>query len=91
MASSFATLGETELGESTLTASGGFVLVASIKKDKSKNATSHIAVMSILVLLRGSLIFGIIQNLYGYFKMQKFHTSILLFVKGSKTLLYSKS
>jgi hypothetical protein len=39
-------------------ASGGFCLVAMIKKDNSRKATSHIAVMSMLVLLRGILTFG---------------------------------
>jgi len=38
------------------------VFVARIKNDRSKNATSHIAVMSMFVLFRGILTFGIIYK-----------------------------
>jgi hypothetical protein len=61
---SFATLLDTEEGAITETASGGFCLVARIKKDNSKNATSHIAVISMTVLLRGILTFGITKYFY---------------------------
>ena len=49
-----ATLEETELGVTTVSASGGLNLVARMKKDNSRKATSHIAVMSMFVLFRGS-------------------------------------
>jgi hypothetical protein len=52
-------LEETELGVVTVNASGGLNLVAKMKKDNSRNATSHIAVMSIFVLLRGIFALGI--------------------------------
>lgn len=54
-----AALLETELGGVTASTSGGFCLVARMKKVRSKKATSHIAVISIFVLLRGILTFGI--------------------------------
>lgn len=54
-----AALEETELGGVTDKTSGGFCLVANIKNDNNKNATSHIAVMSMVVLLRGTLSLGI--------------------------------
>jgi hypothetical protein len=47
------------LGVTTLSASGGLNLVAKMKKDSSKKATSHMAVMSMFVLLRGILALGI--------------------------------
>jgi hypothetical protein len=50
-----------EDGVTTVTASGGLVLVARIKKDNSKKATSHIAVISTAVLFRGNLTFGILK------------------------------
>jgi hypothetical protein len=54
-----AALEETELGGVTDKTSGGFCLVAKMKNDNNKNATSHIAVMSMVVLLRGSFSLGI--------------------------------
>jgi hypothetical protein len=59
IASTGATSLEIEFGVVTLSTSGGFCLVANIKKDNSRKATSHIAVMSTTVLLRGILTFGI--------------------------------
>jgi hypothetical protein len=58
-----AALDDTEVGAITVTASGGFCLVANIKKDNNRNATSHIAVMSMLVLLRGIFALPIINYL----------------------------
>jgi hypothetical protein len=52
-------LDETELGGVTAKASGGFCLVAKMKNESRRKATSHIAVISMLVLLRGILILGI--------------------------------
>jgi hypothetical protein len=51
---------DTEAGGVTESTSGGFCLVARMKNDNSKNATSHIAVMSMEVLLRGILTFGML-------------------------------
>jgi hypothetical protein len=48
------------LGGATASTSGGFCFVANMKNDNNKNATSHIAVMSIVVLLRGILTLGIL-------------------------------
>jgi hypothetical protein len=48
-----AALVDTEDGAETVTASGGFCLVANIKNESKRNATSHMAVISIEVLLRG--------------------------------------
>jgi hypothetical protein len=48
-----------EFGGVTAITSGGFCFVANIKKDNSRKATSHIAVISTMVLLRGILTFGI--------------------------------
>jgi len=45
----------TEVGVRTTTGSAGLNLVANIKKVKSKKATSHIAVISTLVLFLGNL------------------------------------
>ena len=59
-----ATFDDTEVGAVTATASGGFCLVANIKKDSNRNATSHIAVISILVLLRGIFALPIIFFLF---------------------------
>jgi hypothetical protein len=53
---------EIEDGVETASTSGGFCLVANIKNDNNKKATSHIAVISMLVLLRGILTFGIPFN-----------------------------
>jgi hypothetical protein len=55
-----AAFAETEFGGETESASGGFCLVANMKKDNNKNATSHIAVMSMAVLLRGIFTLGIL-------------------------------
>jgi len=52
-----ACLADTEFGGSMCTASDGFGFVVRMKKDNSKKATSHIAVMSTFVLFRG--IFGL--------------------------------
>src|ERR1043165_151332 len=48
-----------EEGVTTATGSSGLNLVASIKKVSSRNATSHIAVMSMFVLFLGIFILGI--------------------------------
>jgi hypothetical protein len=64
MASSLAILVDIEEGVTTVTASGGLVLVARIKKDNSKKATSHIAVISTAVLFLGNLTFGILKYFY---------------------------
>jgi hypothetical protein len=58
-----ATLAATELGVVTAMASAGLNFVVKIKKDNKRNATSHIAVMSILVLFRGNLALPIVINL----------------------------
>jgi len=57
-----ATLDDTELGVVTLSASGGLNFVANMKNDSRRKATSHIAVMSMVVLLRGILALGILKN-----------------------------
>jgi hypothetical protein len=49
-----------EEGVSTMTGSSGLNFVASIKKVRSRNATSVIAVISTLVLLRGIFTLGIL-------------------------------
>jgi len=54
-------LAETELGVTTASASEGLNFVVNIKKDSNRNATSHIAVMSIEVLFRATLTFGMID------------------------------
>jgi hypothetical protein len=54
-----AALADTEVGVLTASTSGGFCLVARIKNDNNKKATSHIAVMSMFVLFLGILTFGI--------------------------------
>jgi len=53
---------ETDFGVTTDKASGGLNLVARMKKDKRRKATSHIAVMSIFVLFLGTLTLGMINN-----------------------------
>jgi hypothetical protein len=50
-----ATFEDTELGVVTAMASEGLNLVVRIKKDNKRKATSHMAVMSMEVLLRGNL------------------------------------
>jgi hypothetical protein len=50
---------DTEVGVLTARTSGGFCFVANIKNDNNKKATSHIAVMSMVVLFLGILTFGI--------------------------------
>jgi hypothetical protein len=50
---------ETELGIITVMASGGFVLVAMMKKDNNRNATSQKAVISTQVLFLAILGLGI--------------------------------
>jgi hypothetical protein len=49
-----ATLVETELGVTTESASGGLNLVARMKNESNRKATSHIAVMSMFVLFLGN-------------------------------------
>jgi hypothetical protein len=65
-------LEETELGVATVNASGGLNFVARIKNDNNRNATSHMAVMSIDVLFLGIFILGISGpfNCF-HFKIQK--------------------
>jgi hypothetical protein len=58
-----ATFAATELGVVTAMASAGLNFVVKIKNDNKRNATSHIAVMSILVLFRGNLALPIVINL----------------------------
>jgi hypothetical protein len=60
-----ATFAATELGVVTAMASAGLNFVVKIKNDNRRNATSHIAVMSMLVLLRGNLALPIVNNLLG--------------------------
>jgi len=69
---------EIELGGVTASTSGGFCLVANMKNVSKRNATSHIAVMSIFVLLRGILTFGMLNIFYKvfYFMMQNLPASI---------------
>jgi hypothetical protein len=50
---------DTEVGVLTVSTSGGFCFVANIKNDNKRNATSHIAVISMFVLFLGILTFGI--------------------------------
>ena len=59
MDSSGAALVDTQEGGDTDRTSGDFCFVARIKNVNSKKATSHIAVISTFVLLRGILTFGI--------------------------------
>jgi hypothetical protein len=49
---------ETDLGVTTCKASEGLNLVVRMKNESNRNATSHIAVMSIFVLFLGTLTFG---------------------------------
>ncbi len=51
----------TELGVITVNASGGLNLVAKMKKESNRKATSHIAVMSMFVLLRGNFALPILN------------------------------
>jgi hypothetical protein len=55
-----AALEETDAGGVTESTSGGFCFVAKMKKDNNKKATSHIAVISMAVLFRGILTFGML-------------------------------
>jgi hypothetical protein len=59
-----AALAEIELGGETVSTSGGFCFVAKMKKDNNKNATSHIAVMSIIVLFRGIFTLGMMKIIF---------------------------
>jgi hypothetical protein len=52
-----------------LKASGGLYLVAKMKNDNNKKATSHMAVISTLVLFLGNLALPIFQ-LFMYIKIQ---------------------
>jgi hypothetical protein len=52
---------DTDFGVTTASASEGLNFVVRIKNANRRNATSHIAVISILVLFRGTLTFGMIQ------------------------------
>jgi hypothetical protein len=61
-----ATLVDTELGVTTDKASGGLNLVARIKKESSRKATSHIAVMSMFVLFLGNFALPIFYYLDAY-------------------------
>src|SRR5690606_4623788 len=65
---------DVDAGVLTSTGSFGLILVAKMKKVSNKNATSHIAVMSTNVLLRGILTLGIISLFY-YIddKFSRFH------------------
>src|SRR5687768_7490342 len=54
-----AALDEIELGGFTASTSAGFCFVANIKKDNKRKATSHMAVISTMVLFRAILTFGI--------------------------------
>src|SRR3954465_5261227 len=66
---------ETDLGVTTLSASAGLNLVVRMKKDNSRKATSHIAVISIFVLFRGTLTFGI----FAYFLIKNIRSDAWLF------------
>jgi hypothetical protein len=57
-----ATLDATELGVVTAIAYAGLNFVVKIKKDNKRKATSHMAVMSMLVLLRGNLALPIVYS-----------------------------
>ena len=77
-----------EDGVTIETMAGGFGLVARIKNESNRNATSHIAVISTLVLLRGNFALPMIKFLF-FIKIHFFQFSIQnkkLFVKRSKTL-----
>src|SRR5690606_8403284 len=53
-------MSDMELGVTTVTGSSGLNLVASMKKVSSRKATSHIAVISTLVLFRGTFTLGMV-------------------------------
>jgi hypothetical protein len=55
-----------EEGVTTTTGSSGLNFVANIKKESSKNATSHIAVISMKVLFRAILGLDIIVYFFTY-------------------------
>src|SRR5580704_6855630 len=69
-----AVLVDTELGVTTVSASGGLNLVARIKKESNRKATSHIAVMSMFVLFLGNFALPIFLYLDAYYL--KFHKSV---------------
>jgi hypothetical protein len=52
---------DTDFGVTTDRVSSGLNFVVRMKKDNNRKATSHMAVISTLVLLRGTLTFGMIQ------------------------------
>ncbi len=54
-------ISEIDEGVETTTGSSGLNLVASMKKVSNRKATSHIAVMSMLVLFRAIFTLGIID------------------------------
>jgi hypothetical protein len=70
----------TEFGVSIGTASDGLNFVVRIKKERSKKATSHIAVISTVVLFRGIFGLAIFINLNLHTKLdantKTFHTQI---------------
>src|ERR1700730_6007922 len=66
---------ETDLGVVTAKASAGLNFVVRMKKDNKRKATSHIAVISIFVLFRGTLTFGI----FTYFFFEEYKTIIPAF------------
>jgi hypothetical protein len=53
-----------EEGVFTITGSSGLNLVASMKKVSRRKATSHMAVMSMLVLFRGNFAWPIISSFF---------------------------
>jgi hypothetical protein len=55
---------DTELGVTTDNASGGLYLVARIKKESNRKATSHMAVMSMFVLFLGNFALPIFRFFY---------------------------
>ena len=81
-----AALLDTDVGGATANTSGGFCFVANIKKDNNKKATSHIAVMSMMVLFLGILTFGIFICFQLFFKIQNDDQSIQLFIQRCKSL-----
>src|SRR4030095_2804022 len=62
---------ETDFGVVTLRISGGLNLVVKMKNDNNKKDTSHIAVISIFVLFRGTLTFGI----FAYFLIRNIRSN----------------
>src|SRR6478609_12105302 len=85
-----ATLAATDFGMVTAIASDGLNLVVKIKNDNNRKATSHIAVMSMLVLLRGNLALPIVY--YLIFHIIRFKSlsipqkTVSLFVVSGKAL-----